>query len=588
MRIKKLLLVLVACVLSLSIVMPVTSAFAGVNRMEVASVASKDAGWEVNTADGIDWSNIASFKATTAENATVTTSEYFMDYCQNGLKYYSSVTSKFNITSFENNSYFAFSWGAQDYSDKIGTNGTLEVYLKAGSTGKITVGTRVVGDASSVKETADVANLGADFELTAYITADKKVNVFIGAEDDTPELTKEYENPFVGGVFSFGQKGKTTTEVLSLVVNRFDYESPSNPDYTETFDAQDHADGKAGFNANMFATYSKTGPISPSYLSVDTNEETGNSYLRFQNTAHSHVVTKYQYSNFELTFDLFDLANRLIYNENGDPISYPAATFMVYIGCQRSLKNNTGLEPFCATYYGWVAGTNPAANNYETNIGVRQVMTKVGNQHIFRDGEGRVKANGSVVGLNYTGLDGQAKKPVNMLQVTETGVSEPMKVKISLIDGIYKLYVIYAKDYQDETSWDKIGATFKIDLGLTPKGYVGFGFSGSQVEPANGNSYACTAGTCSVDNLTIKNKDSGGATVTNVAFVNNWEEGRADTVYNYNDFYNDDDLLSNKLVPGGTPSGMSTADIIIIIACAVVIVGVAGAVTFLYLKRRVK
>jgi hypothetical protein len=392
-------------------------------------------------------------------------------------------------------------------------------------------------------------------------------------------------------LFSFGQKGKTTSQIVSLTLNRFDYEAPATPDYTETFDAADHPDGKVGYNTKMFASYSTTGPISPSYLSTETDEETGNSYLRFQNTAHSHVVTKYQYSNFELTFDVFDAANRLIRNENGDPISYPQGNFMVYLGCQGAPHNGTGLQAYATTYYGWIAGTSVNNYNYETEMHVRQVMTKVGSSHIFRDGEGKPKASGSVTDLAYTdSVTNERKTPVNILGVTDSGVSEPMKVKISVIDGIYSLYIIYAKDYVDETSWDKIGANFKIDLGLTPKGYVAFGFSGAQTEPTNGNSYACTAGTASIDNLTIKNKDSCGSTITTeqVGYKNNFEEGRPDTVYNYNDFYNDNDLLINKLVPGGTPSGMSTTDLIVIIVCAVVIVGVAGAVTVLYLKRRVK
>ncbi len=589
MRIKKLLLVLVACVLSLSIVLPVTTAFAGVNRLEVASVSVKDAGWEYDRNDLIDWNKTAQFKATTLADATVTTSEYFLDECIEGLKYYSAFDAKLNVTSFSADSYFGFSWGAQDYSDNMGVEGVLEVYVKAGSTGKITVGTRITGTNDAV-EAADVATLGADFDIHAEITADKKLNIFINGIDDTPEVTAEYANPFMGGLFSFGQKGNTTTEVISLVVNRYEYESPANPDYLETFDAEDHPDGKPGYSTQMFATYSTTGPLDPSYLHVDTDEETGNSYLRFNNTAHSHIITKYQYSNFEITFDLFDFGNRYLTDENGNSISFPAAQFMVYVGASRAPNQDGAISAQAITYYGWVAGTNVSSLNFEKEMSSRQVMTKVGETHIFRDGDGRTKMNGSLSDLAYTGLDGLRRNPVNMLHVTESGISDPMKVKIQVIDGIYKLYVIMADDYEDESSWDKIGANFSIDLGFTPKGFVGFGWVGSDVEGTN--KYSTTAGNASVDNLKIKNLDAGGATIRqeDVAWLNNTTTGytRPDAPYNYNDFYNDNDLLSNKLVPGGTASGMSMTDLIIIIASAVVIVGVGTLVAVMYLKRRVK
>lgn len=590
MRFKKLLLVLVACVLSLSIVLPVTTAFAGVNRLEVASVSTKEAGWEYDINDLIDWNKTAQFKATTLADATVTTSEYFLDECVDGLTYYSAFDAKLNITSFDADSYFAFSWGAQDYSDNIGVEGVLEVYVKAGSTGKITVGTRITGTNEAV-EAVDVATIGTDFDIHAEITADKKLNIFINGVDDTPEVTAEYANPFMGGLFSFGQKGKTTTEVISLIINRYDYESPANPDYLETFDAEDHSDGKAGYSTAMFASYSTTGPIEPSYLHVDT-DETGNSYLRFNNTCHSHIVTKYQYSNFEMTFDLFDFGNRYLTDEEGNSISFPAATFMVYVGASNASSSSSSLEAQVVTYYGWIAGTSYGSMNFEKEMSSRQAMTKVGNTHIFRDGEGRTRMNGSLSALSYVDKNGVTKKPVNMLQVTESGISEKMKVKIQVIDGVYKLYVIMASDYElyGEEAWDEVGANFAIDLGFTPKGFVGFGWSGSDVE--GGNKYSTTAGNASVDNLRIKNLDAGGATIRqeDVAWLNNTTTGytRPDAPYNYNDFYNDNDLLSNKLVPGGTASGMSMTDLIIIIASAVVIVGVGTLVAITYLKRRVK
>lgn len=588
MRIKKLLLVLVALVLCLSIATPITTAFAGVNRLDVASLSSKDTGWELENASTINWTDeTASFTATTDENATVTTSEYFLDEMTENVNYYSVVTAKLKITSFETDAYFAFSLGAENYSDTIGTAGTLEVYLKAGSTNKITVGTRIVGDASSEKETPDVVTLGEEFEIKYYITADKKLNVFIGAEDETPELTKEYDNPFVGGLFSFGQKGKTTTEVLSLLVNRYDYETPSTPNYLETFDATDpnHTDGKAGYNAKMFASYGKFGTPMPTFMEVKTNEQSGNSYLRFQNVSYGHIMTRYAYSNFELTFDLFDMPTKLVKDGNGNVVSYCAPTFNVYIGCQNIATESASINPYLTTKYGKVVGGS-SSTNLETEIALRQVVTTVDGVDYYRDGEGREKSSASCTDLAYQTLDGTATKtPPNLLRVTDSGVCDPMKVKISLIDGIYKLYVINASDYENESSWDNIGATLKLDLGLTPKGYVAIGFEGSQVEPVNGNLYSMTSGTASIDNLSIKNKDVNGSIVTNVGYQNNAFITRDDITYNYDDFYNDDALLVNKLTNGG---GLGTVGVIILIASIALVLGAGAVVTVILLKRRAK
>jgi hypothetical protein len=172
-----------------------------------------------------------------------------------------------------------------------------------------------------------------------------------------------------------------------------------------------------------------------------------------------------------------------------------------------------------------------------------------------------------------------------MLKATASGVSEPMKVKVSVIDGVYSLYVIYAKDYVDETSWDKIGATLKLDLGLTPKGYVAIGFNGSEVEPVNENLYSMFSGTVSIDNFSIKNMDVNPSIVTNVPYLNNVTEGRPDTVYNYDDFYNDDALLGNKL--SSRVLGR-TGTIILIVVSAVVVLTSGALVTVIILKRRAK
>lgn len=585
MKVKKFLLVLVAIVLSFSLFIPATTGFAGVSKMEIASIASKETGWEFSETDGIEWGETVQFKTTTLADATVATSTYFNEGIEFGVKIYSEFTSKVKITSFDQDSYLGFSWGLEDYTDKIGTNGGLQVYFKAGSTGKITVGTELVGNNATKKETPDVADIGEEFNFTVQITVDKKLKVFIGNVDATPELVQDYTNPFVGGVFAFGQKGKVTAEIFSLVIDYYGYSTCNAPNYTETFDATDplHTDSKAGYNKKMFASYGKTSIFMPSFVEVKTNEQTGNSYLRIQNVNYSHIMTRYAYSNFEMTFDLFDMPNKVVLDQDGNVISYCAPHLMIYVGCQSIQSNSSSINPYLTTQYGWIAVGNNN-NDYQNDLHLRQVATTVNSVKYFRDGAGRVLESAPCTDLSYQTLDGsQTKTPPNLLEVTESGVSKPMKVKVSLIDGVYKLYVIYASDYVNENSWDQVGATLMLNLGYTPKGFVGIGFSGSRTEPTNGNKYATLSGTASIDNLTIKNMDVGANIITNVPYLNNVEEGRTDTVYNYNDFYNDNDLLNNRL----NSKGLDTTGIIIIVASALVVAGIAVA-TYFYLKRRAK
>lgn len=457
MRIKKLFFVLVALVLTVACVTPFATAFAGSSSTEIGSLVGQ---WDYsgNGISNDDWvvsedGTMVSFDNSSTDTATAVSQFSLPSAPANGVTKYSTITSKMTIKDIADGSYFAIALGMTKKTSKIGEKNTLEIYFTDGSTGKINVSVRYI-DGNGAPQAAlatmlDAAELNQEFTIVIDIALDKAVTVNVDWSKKVDGNTVNDSNTpitvpgsqitaFPKGKVAFGQKGgKNSVVITNFSIINYEYMRPRNIEYLETFEPEDHKDGAVGYNANAWYTEAASGAIAPSYLEVK-EDESGNSYLRYNNTAFAYMISQYTYSNWEMAFDYFDVSNKRHYDSNGALVSTPLPQFMVCFGINRSSltsirDHNTGSQG--SIYVGWKA--NGASDDWETET-QRYIMVLAGNGHQFR--------NGSNPWLGTNGSQGSSA--VSNMPTNPFKYEGDMKFRVAMVDGTVRLWITKTSEYE--------------------------------------------------------------------------------------------------------------------------------------------
>ena len=272
--------------------------------------------------------------------------------------------------------------------------------------------------------------------------------------------------------------------------------------------------------------------MSPSSLSVEDGK------LVFRNTAEAYFTTKYQYSNFELTFDISDLYNEAEFNEFGEPTKLISNWFGIAFGVDTIDQPASATVPLSSwlQFEGVPIYSNPPYGEDHTKVwgNPRYVMWETGNA---RDIQPMYGANGKSFSLwNKNDVRGNT-----------------VNVKFTMTDGLAELY--YRIDGDDD--WGT--PYYSYDLGAVRTGYVRiFTWGDTELNP-KGMAYQSMAN-FKIDNFSIKNTDNEAA--KRVAETPGYKSNIRDKTpdFDYTTVTDKNDLLGEKLKNGGTGTKKAPAN----------------------------
>lgn len=226
-----------------------------------------------------------------------------------------------NFTSLPEGESFVFGMGLSSLEACIGEEGNLEIAFTNNGGLKVQAVAYETSDTpTALMEAALCGGIGdavsAEVVLTTSGLMTLKVNGNTICQADVP-VTGE-------GSVGFLQTGSCGAKLTDMDIRLYQYDRPENCDVFEDFEAGD-------FNLNLFSSRMKmSSKYSPSSLAVE--EYNGNHVLMFKNVAKGYLITKYQYSNFELTFDMPYLQTADEKNEAGEIITPRFSSFGVSFG----------------------------------------------------------------------------------------------------------------------------------------------------------------------------------------------------------------------------------------------------------------
>lgn len=218
-----------------------------------------------------------------------------------------SVSSIIRLTALPEGEQFILAFGLANieaYSKEIGN-----VEMVFTNEGGILFSVIAYGEGGSVavvdKEKCGVS-LNSQFALEAAISSEGILNVEInGAKVCAAEI------PVSGkGRFGILQTGGCGAEVSRLIVTCNYYEMPENVNIEEDFE-------NGEFNANVLHSFMNgSNGLFPSYAGIE--EYNGNKVFMFRNAGVGYIGTIYEYSNFELSFDIPYMQHTDVYDEDGN------------------------------------------------------------------------------------------------------------------------------------------------------------------------------------------------------------------------------------------------------------------------------
>ena len=464
-----------------------------------------------------------------------------------------SATITLNAKSFADGGEFSAIFGLGSFAAAKGAANTFAITVSEGS-GCVKIGAaeyRKEGAATDIYSAREFPSikLGSDFTVGAEVTTDNNLTFKVNGR-----TYKEYKlGVDASGFAAFLSSGANEVYLSDTEIYGYRYETPETVDYVETFDD--------GYNANMFYSHSDASPLAPTNLSVADGK------LWFNNTAGAFFSTRYNYSNFELTFDISDLRAEATY-EGETLTGLISGWFGIAFGLDSPdvnldhvIKNGTWLN---------FEGIPMDVDHSTYYDGARYVVYD-------KAFDGRSWSSKAEVPM-HNGYNGTSFSLWDKDFISERTVS----VKFAMNDGLIEVYY----RFEGEKEWGE--PYFAFDMGSLKTGYVAIIANGETTISKNGIKYN-SAAQFKIDNFSVKNTDFEG--VKKVIPAPDYKPNRIDKAsdYDYTTKTDDGDLIGDKLANGklteeksGCGSGVFGGAISALTALA----AAGAAITFI--KRRDK
>lgn len=448
-----------------------------------------------------------------SEIETVSTKTKAFNLKEYGITTLLDFSSTFNFASMNQNGEFAVAFGLNNLDGEVGAEDSFALKIKHdASKNRFTVGVSEYGENGAEQyifepQIAGAIQLNSDVTFKVFVDTDSNLTVSMkpsGAEKETV-FVKDYRlNVNPEGYVLYSSVGKNNVTLSDPQIIVYKYDTPETVDYVETFD-------NGGYNSNVFYTESTASPFTPSALSVE------NGALVFKNTAAAYISTRYRYSNFELSFDITDMAREAVIDENGNIVSLINSWFGIAFG----LTSENEAPDSTVRYSSWlqVGRVFPDADDFVTpNVG----------HYLLWDN------NGTWNNLNNP----QYMTDFNPWDKKYDGTT--INVKLAVTDGVVEYFM------KEDGDPDFGSPYFSYNLGRSRTGYVRIFTAGETAVNPKGLQYN-NVGNFTIDNLSIKNTDFESAKKLLPApeYKSNLWEKTPD--YDYKTKPDENDLLGNKI-----------------------------------------
>lgn len=495
------------------------TAKAGSSEVYIASSTSID-DTSINSGDFLTTGKVAAENGkakfnTLSEKEKLTTKTKAFNLKEYGVTTLLDFSSTLNFSSFAEDGNFSMAFGLNNLKNETGAEDSFAVKVNYDSASKkfsIGVSEYTKDGEISVYASTVIGAIKINRDVTFKVFVDTDCNLTVsvlptGASSETKLVSGYGLNVNPEGYISYISSGRNEITLSDPQILVYEYDAPETIDYTETFD-------KNGYNSNVFYSASTASPITPSSLSVE------NGALRFKNTAAAYISTRYKYSNFELSFDITDMARTATFDDNGNVVSLINSWFGIAFGV-----NSIDEAPDTTTRYStWLqlGRVVPGVENFVKPANVHYMLW---------DNNGNWN--------NVT--DPQYMTDFNPWSTKYDG--EVINVKFAVTDGLVELFM----KIDGDPDWGE--PYFTYDFGKVKTGYVRIFTAGNTGIETKGIEYN-DVGNFTIDNLSIKDTDHENAKTllpTPEYKSNLW--GKTPD-YDYKTKPDDKDLIGNKISSG--------------------------------------
>ena len=241
-------------------------------------------------------------------------------------------SGKITLKQLPKEKSFILAFGLSSIESFQGDAGNIEVAFT--NNGGIKMSIAVYDDTGSVKEiTKPIAcgiSLNTAADVKVAIDTDGHIRVAVnGREISVGKLPMSGE-----GCVGFMQTGGCSAEVSKVRVVHYGYDRPENTNIEENFD-------KGAMDVSVLQA-KMVGAIDCYPREQVIEEYQGNQVMMFRNTGMAYIGTVYQYSNFELTFDIPYLQSKAQYEEDGSLKSDGTQNIVVSYGGEQVKWQDAG------------------------------------------------------------------------------------------------------------------------------------------------------------------------------------------------------------------------------------------------------
>lgn len=244
------------------------------------------------------------------------------------------VSSSVKFTNMPSGESFILAFGLGSIEAVQGEAKNVEVSFT--NNGGIKVGITAYDENGTAHTVAGQRTSGISLNRAATvsveISTDQKITV---AVDNTVVCSGTL--PVSGeGRVGFLQTGNCGAEISNLVIKYYEYSTPENTNISEDFE-------QGGIDlSKMTAKTIDMFSIFPRGLSVE--DYNGNQVMMFRNTQRAYVGTAYEYSNFELTFDVPYMCTEELWNKSGKRTQLAQKYFYISFGGEQSEWSTEGWQ----------------------------------------------------------------------------------------------------------------------------------------------------------------------------------------------------------------------------------------------------
>ena len=214
------------------------------------------------------------------------------------------------LTKLPEKGKFVLALGLPSIESALGDDGNIEIAFENNGRLQVDVVAYEDGEEVVLSEPKACGSIGSNIKVKAVISNKGVLTLMVNGKEACQK-----ELPFSGeGRVGFLQTGSCAAKISDLRIVSHKYDTPENTNIFEDFE-----DGYMNTNVLTHNVFIRNAKYAPSRCFVD--EVDGNKVFRFQNAGDFYFGTLYEYSNFQLTFDVIDMQREDILDEVGNIIT---------------------------------------------------------------------------------------------------------------------------------------------------------------------------------------------------------------------------------------------------------------------------